>query len=141
MLLSFLLFVTGWNIRKLQTMDVHLQNMGMMDLLKVKQSSVITVSIENPSMIPLSIQPFSLLVTGADGKRKAHLNSNRKTTLQMFSHHEIPLTIYFEPGVQLPDLLKLCIKGIVIEGNVTVTAFGISRSKQIRKVYAMPKLF
>lgn len=139
LLLSFLIVLIGYSIHKLQNIQASVENIGILDILKGQEGLAI-LKIQNPTFIPLNIEPFILNVKSSDNSIIALLMSRNAFMLRAFSTEEIPLNITIEPDFKPTDIINIAFSGVVIEGSITVKAFGIEQKQTIRKKYAVSQL-
>lgn len=140
-LVSIVLVGLGYSIRKLDQIKVELRTPGLMDLLKPQTPFVAKIEVNNPTMLPFRILPFSLELKNSENVLMANLSCSQMTTVKLLSTTEVPLTIELTKELKLLDISSLVTGGAVVEGEVKAKAFGLYRSVQIKKLYVLPKLF
>lgn len=140
-LVSFGLMGLGYSLRKLDQIRVELQTPGLMDLLKPHAPFVAKIKVNNPTLLPFTLLPFSLELKTTENVPIANLSCGTTTKVKLLSTTEIPLTIKLAKGLKLHDVSSLVTGGAVVEGEVKAKAFGLSRNVPVRKLYALPKLF
>lgn len=140
-IVSALLFGTGYNVRKLDSITVHVQTPGLMDIISPQAQYLVKIKVENPTLIPFTILPFTLELIDSDSLMIAKLTCCDTTRIRIKSVTGIPLSITFENGFKLSSIPTIIKKGASIQGTITASTFGFKRTIAVRKEYALPKLF
>jgi len=162
-LVSASFLVMGYNLRKMQEIQVEFQLPGFTEMFANRQALLAVIQIHNSTIIPFWVQSVQLKLKSRQNKTIALLHNLKPQSIQSRSKSgrprvwpqskaegvyiaplkstRIPIGFHLSDQVRLRDLIAQFPQGFIVEGEIRIRVLAFNFTLPVRKHYELSKLF